>query len=207
MSKGTCGCLEFKGDHVGRWNGCQRHTLSAYPVAEFTDKSAPRYITLSWKSPSLLLIFNHQRAGPTVMTLFLPLDGAPPPPSTPTFLIHTDNALAHLRNVVDTILKAKRLVVVCGACLCSHKTSKLPIRLHISDIVNFKVLEYRCRLAFLTFDPQVASSRHSKGTTQRRPSLQAKISLMPLYLMWVVSSLSHSLSDALSLRRPRFLVL
>jgi len=57
------------------------------------------------------------------MTLFLPLDGAPPPPSTPTFLIRTDNALVHLRNVVDTILKAKRLVVVCGACLCPHKTS------------------------------------------------------------------------------------
>ncbi|KAL4062223.1 DHS-like NAD/FAD-binding domain-containing protein [Scleroderma citrinum] len=49
------------------------------------------------------------------MTIFLPLDGAHPPPSTPPFLLHTDNTLVHLRNVVDTILKAKRLVVVCGA--------------------------------------------------------------------------------------------
>ncbi|KIJ14298.1 hypothetical protein PAXINDRAFT_135316 [Paxillus involutus ATCC 200175] len=49
------------------------------------------------------------------MTLFLPLEDNQSPPSTPSFLIHTDNTTLHLRKAARAILKAKRLVVVCGA--------------------------------------------------------------------------------------------
>ncbi|KIJ62759.1 hypothetical protein HYDPIDRAFT_113851 [Hydnomerulius pinastri MD-312] len=49
------------------------------------------------------------------MTLFLPLEEHQSPPSIPPFLIHADNSTFQLRKAVRSILKAKRLVVVCGA--------------------------------------------------------------------------------------------
>ncbi|KAF9237645.1 DHS-like NAD/FAD-binding domain-containing protein [Melanogaster broomeanus] len=49
------------------------------------------------------------------MTLLLPLEEKQTPPSAPSFLIRADNATLHLRKAVRAILKARRLVVVCGA--------------------------------------------------------------------------------------------
>lgn len=49
------------------------------------------------------------------MTLFVPLDDNQPPPASPSFLVHPDDAPHHLRKALRAILKARRLVVVCGA--------------------------------------------------------------------------------------------
>ncbi|KAF5359705.1 hypothetical protein D9756_003215 [Leucocoprinus leucothites] len=49
------------------------------------------------------------------MTLFLPLDPSAPLPQTPSFLAQSSNPQTHLQKVIQTILKAKRIVVVCGA--------------------------------------------------------------------------------------------
>ncbi|KAH7884690.1 DHS-like NAD/FAD-binding domain-containing protein [Phlebopus sp. FC_14] len=49
------------------------------------------------------------------MTIFLPLDEDQSPPSIPSFLVHADDPVLQLRKAVRAILKAKRLVVVCGA--------------------------------------------------------------------------------------------
>ncbi|KAG1821781.1 DHS-like NAD/FAD-binding domain-containing protein [Suillus subaureus] len=49
------------------------------------------------------------------MTLFVPLEASSPPPPTPSFLVHSETPNLHLRKAIKAILKAKRLVVVCGA--------------------------------------------------------------------------------------------
>ncbi|KAG1750732.1 DHS-like NAD/FAD-binding domain-containing protein [Suillus lakei] len=49
------------------------------------------------------------------MTLFVPLEAGSPPPPTPSFLVHSETPNLHLRKAIKAILKAKRLVVVCGA--------------------------------------------------------------------------------------------
>jgi NAD-dependent histone deacetylase SIR2 len=50
------------------------------------------------------------------MTLFIPLDPATPFPHTPSFLAQSSNTPAQLQKVIQSILKAKRIVVVCGTC-------------------------------------------------------------------------------------------
>ncbi|KAH7927906.1 DHS-like NAD/FAD-binding domain-containing protein [Leucogyrophana mollusca] len=49
------------------------------------------------------------------MTVFLPLEASSSPPATPPFLIHTENPDSQMRKAVKAIMKARRLVVVCGA--------------------------------------------------------------------------------------------
>ncbi|KAG0705718.1 DHS-like NAD/FAD-binding domain-containing protein [Suillus ampliporus] len=49
------------------------------------------------------------------MTLFVPLEASAPPPQTPSFLVRSETPTLHLRKAIRAILKAKRLVVVCGA--------------------------------------------------------------------------------------------
>ncbi|KAG2157909.1 DHS-like NAD/FAD-binding domain-containing protein [Suillus bovinus] len=49
------------------------------------------------------------------MTLFVPLEASSPPPPTPSFLVPSKTPNLHLRKAIKAILKAKRLVVVCGA--------------------------------------------------------------------------------------------
>ncbi|KAG1866858.1 DHS-like NAD/FAD-binding domain-containing protein [Suillus subluteus] len=49
------------------------------------------------------------------MTLFVPLEVGSSPPPTPSFLVHSETPNLHLRRAIKAILKAKRLVVVCGA--------------------------------------------------------------------------------------------
>ncbi|KAG8213044.1 DHS-like NAD/FAD-binding domain-containing protein [Butyriboletus roseoflavus] len=49
------------------------------------------------------------------MTLFVPLDENHSPPSYPPFLVHPVDVPHHLRKALRAILKARRLVVVCGA--------------------------------------------------------------------------------------------
>ncbi|KAG2074184.1 DHS-like NAD/FAD-binding domain-containing protein [Suillus decipiens] len=49
------------------------------------------------------------------MTLLVPLEASSSPPSTPSFMVHSETPNLHLRKTIKAILKAKRLVVVCGA--------------------------------------------------------------------------------------------
>ncbi|KAH7913191.1 DHS-like NAD/FAD-binding domain-containing protein [Hygrophoropsis aurantiaca] len=49
------------------------------------------------------------------MTIFLPLEGSLMPPANPPFLIHPEQPDLQVRKAVKAILKARRLVVVCGA--------------------------------------------------------------------------------------------
>lgn len=49
------------------------------------------------------------------MTVFLPLNPSDPLPALPTFLIPPANSVAHLARVMKAIMKAKRIVVICGA--------------------------------------------------------------------------------------------
>ncbi|KAJ3572562.1 hypothetical protein NP233_g3014 [Leucocoprinus birnbaumii] len=49
------------------------------------------------------------------MTFFLPLDPSAPLPTTPSFLAQSSNTQTHIQKVIQTILKAKRIVVICGA--------------------------------------------------------------------------------------------
>ncbi|KAG2361299.1 DHS-like NAD/FAD-binding domain-containing protein [Suillus spraguei] len=49
------------------------------------------------------------------MTLLVPLEASSSPPSTPSFMVRSETPNLHLRKTIKAILKAKRLVVVCGA--------------------------------------------------------------------------------------------
>ncbi|KAG2058572.1 DHS-like NAD/FAD-binding domain-containing protein [Suillus hirtellus] len=49
------------------------------------------------------------------MTVFVPLKAGSSPPPTPSFLVPSETPNLHLRKAIKAILKAKRLVVVCGA--------------------------------------------------------------------------------------------
>ncbi|KAL1949291.1 hypothetical protein VTO73DRAFT_8172 [Trametes versicolor] len=49
------------------------------------------------------------------MTAFLPLDAAAPLPSSPSFLVPSADSASHVKRVIKTILKARRIAVVCGA--------------------------------------------------------------------------------------------
>ena len=48
------------------------------------------------------------------MTIFLPLKSSTPFPSTPSFLVASNDAQAQIRRVLKTILKARRIVVISG---------------------------------------------------------------------------------------------
>lgn len=56
------------------------------------------------------------------MTLFVPLDENQSPPTSPSFLVHSDDVIHQLRKALRTILKARRLVVVCGASPSADST-------------------------------------------------------------------------------------
>ena len=68
------------------------------------------------------------------MTLFVPLDENQSPPASPSFLVHPDDVPHHLRKALRAILKARRLVVVCGASLSAdsarHCSEYRPLLLH-----------------------------------------------------------------------------
>ncbi|KAF8583007.1 DHS-like NAD/FAD-binding domain-containing protein [Ramaria rubella] len=49
------------------------------------------------------------------MTLYIPLDATDAHPNSPSFLVPSQSPAAHLTTVIQTILKAKRIAVVCGA--------------------------------------------------------------------------------------------
>ncbi|KAI0635732.1 DHS-like NAD/FAD-binding domain-containing protein [Trametes polyzona] len=49
------------------------------------------------------------------MTAFLPLDAAAPFPPSPSFLVRSPEPASHVKRVIKTILKARRIAVVCGA--------------------------------------------------------------------------------------------
>ena len=50
------------------------------------------------------------------MMAFLPLKVAAPYPSSPGFLIPSTDPLGQVKQVIKAILKARRIVVVCGEC-------------------------------------------------------------------------------------------
>ncbi|KAF8873993.1 DHS-like NAD/FAD-binding domain-containing protein, partial [Infundibulicybe gibba] len=49
------------------------------------------------------------------MTVFLPLEASAPAPASPAFLVPSLDPVNQLAKLVKTILKAKRIVVICGA--------------------------------------------------------------------------------------------
>ncbi|KAF9466582.1 DHS-like NAD/FAD-binding domain-containing protein [Collybia nuda] len=49
------------------------------------------------------------------MTLFLPLEASTPLPPSPSFLIQPTDSHAQVSKVIKAIMKAKRIVVICGA--------------------------------------------------------------------------------------------
>ncbi|KAF8476536.1 DHS-like NAD/FAD-binding domain-containing protein, partial [Gautieria morchelliformis] len=49
------------------------------------------------------------------MTLYIPLDAANDHPNSPPFLLPSSSPVAHLTTVIQSVLKAKRIAVVCGA--------------------------------------------------------------------------------------------
>lgn len=51
------------------------------------------------------------------MTVFLPLEASSPFPQSPSFLLPAPDPAGELKKVIKAILKAKRIVVVCGAIL------------------------------------------------------------------------------------------
>ena len=53
------------------------------------------------------------------MTVFLPLNPSSPLPALPTFLVPPVNSVTHLARVIQAIMKAKRIVVICGPSMCS----------------------------------------------------------------------------------------
>jgi hypothetical protein len=56
-------------------------------------------------------------APPLKMTLYLPLDTASPFPPSPSFLLPSTDTDDLLNRVIKAIMKAKRIVVVCGMIL------------------------------------------------------------------------------------------
>lgn len=55
------------------------------------------------------------------MTVFLPLEDSAPWPSLPPFVVEPNNAKTQLAKVIKTILKAKRIVVVCGKSISAKE--------------------------------------------------------------------------------------
>ena len=53
------------------------------------------------------------------MTVFLSLNPSSPLPALPTFLVPPANSVSHLARVIQAIMKAKRIVVICGPLLFS----------------------------------------------------------------------------------------
>ena len=52
------------------------------------------------------------------MTVFLSLNpSSPPPPALPAFLVPPVNSVTHLARVIQAIMKAKRIVVICGSSI------------------------------------------------------------------------------------------
>ena len=48
------------------------------------------------------------------MTTFLALDATASIPSLPAFLVVSPDQMGHIKRVIQAILKARRIVVVCG---------------------------------------------------------------------------------------------
>jgi hypothetical protein len=112
------------------------------------------------------------------MTVFLPLNASSPLPALPTFLVPPANSASHLARVIQAIMKAKRIVVICGSLMCV-------LSYPLAYLFCYKVLEYLCKLAFQTSDPPMVSSKLSNAITPAKPCRQAKNSLTLLFSMWV----------------------
>jgi NAD-dependent histone deacetylase SIR2 len=54
------------------------------------------------------------------MTVFIPLDPLVSQPATPSYLVQAKDRDAQLAKVVRAIVKARKIVVVCGACSSAY---------------------------------------------------------------------------------------
>jgi NAD-dependent histone deacetylase SIR2 len=54
------------------------------------------------------------------MTLFIPLDSSADTPTSPSFLQASANPTLQLQKAIKAILKAKRIVIVCGPFTVIH---------------------------------------------------------------------------------------
>lgn len=96
-------------------------TVSGSRATAWLDQSKDNLV---WELyPPWLTFFNrtyhtsapHHHIGNRIMTVFVPLKAGSSPPPTPSFLVPSETPNLHLRKAIKAILKAKRLVVVCGA--------------------------------------------------------------------------------------------
>lgn len=60
------------------------------------------------------------------MTLYLPLEPESPFPSSPSFLVPAQDPKDQLHRVIKAIMKAKRIVVVCGTVSHFHIAELFP---------------------------------------------------------------------------------
>lgn len=81
------------------------------PIAEIeTPKLGLLPVGYCTSTPS-----NGHPGGPFRMTLYIPLDAKDDSPISPPFLVPSSDPAAHLTTVIQSILRAKRITVVCGA--------------------------------------------------------------------------------------------
>ena len=92
------------------------------------------------------------------MTLFVPLDENQSPPPSPAFLVHPDDVSHHLRKALRTILKARRLVVVCGGSLSPDNTG-IVRNAHFTFALTPQVQAFLSKQAYRTSDPPPVCSR------------------------------------------------
>jgi hypothetical protein len=91
----------YEGFHNGNM-ACNIHNIRERKKEESHEKSTQRCQRLA---PVL---------SPSLMTLFLPLEDSAPLYSTPAFVIKPNDTESQVTKVIKTILKAKRIVVICG---------------------------------------------------------------------------------------------
>lgn len=92
------------------------------------------------------------------MTLYLPLDVESEFPQSPSFLVSSPDPEGQLSKAIKAIMKAKRIVVVCGV-YCVVRQRSLVINL----VGIFQVQEFLCKLGFLTLGPRRAYSKLLSG--------------------------------------------
>jgi|SRR5258705_13852541 hypothetical protein len=96
------------------------------------------------------------------MTLFIPIDTLSQLPSIPSYLVQTLDVNQKLREMVRTIVTAKKIVVICGTFFLEAPTNA-------TDSEIKQVQGYLYMLEFLTSALQRACSKHSNDNIPHIP--------------------------------------
>ena len=107
------------------------------------------------------------------MTVFLPLDPSVGVPTQPSFLLPSHNVQAQLSRAIQAIMKAKRIVVICGSYRHNAQRSG---KINNCDAIQER--GYLYKPGFQIFDHRKVFSRPSNVTIRRRPCPLEKSYLM-----------------------------